>query len=156
MEKSCPNCHLQNSPDALFCRQCATPLAAASVNQPPIQPIQYQNPPNQAQYQNPQWNPQAGGFQANVQPVQQTGESSSRATTAAILAVAGVLCCGFLTGIPAAILGWLEMGAIREGRASAKGMTMAQIGLWGGIIGTVLHFIGYFLLMIMSMMNRGY
>ena len=88
MEKSCPNCRLQNSSDAMFCRQCATPLAATSVNQPPIQPIQYQNPPNQAQYQNPQ----GGGFQANVQPVQQTGESSSRATTAAILAVAGVLC----------------------------------------------------------------
>jgi hypothetical protein len=148
MEKYCPNCHLPNSSDAMFCRQCATPLPAAVGNQQAAQP-------NQAQYQNLQWNqPQGAGFQANANAAPQTGQNSSRATAAMILAICGVFCCGPFTGIPAAILGWLEMGAIREGHAPSEGMTKAQIGLWGGVIGTILGFLGYFILAVMSMMNR--
>lgn len=154
MEKYCQNCNTPNAPEAMFCRRCATPL---SGQQQPYQP-QQQPPPNQGQYQNQQWGQQGGGFAppANnfAQPAAGGGSSSSRATTAAILAVCGILCCGLFTGIPAALLGWLEVTAIKEGRAPATGMMMAQVGLWGGIIGTILWIIGYFFMMLMSMANR--
>lgn len=61
--------------------------------------------------------------------------ASSRAMGAAALAVVSFICCGIFAGIPAALLGWLEITAIKEGRASPKGMLFAQIGLWGGIAG---------------------
>jgi hypothetical protein len=58
---------------------------------------------------------------------------------AGIMAIAGFFCCGLLLTVPAAIVGWLELDAIKNGRAPVEGKTMAQIGLWGGIAGTVIH-----------------
>lgn len=56
-----------------------------------------------------------------------------------ILAIAAIFCCGPLLGIPAAILGWMELEAIKSGRAPETGKTMAAVGLWGGIAATVIH-----------------
>ena len=64
--------------------------------------------------------------------------ASARATTAMVLAIVSyLLCLGFLTGIPAAILGRLELTAIDEGRSPESGRTRATIGMVGGLISTV-------------------
>lgn len=63
----------------------------------------------------------------------------------------GLVCCGPFTGVPAAIVGWLEMNAIREGRSPRDGMWMAQVGLWGGIAVSIIGTIAWFFFMLLSM-----
>ena len=114
MPKSCPRCNQSNPGDAAFCLNCSTPLAQGpTIGAPPHQ----------------QW-----GGQQNM-----AGSASSRAVTSLILGAAGLLCCGLLTGIPAAIVGWMELGAIKSGQAPAAGKWMAMVGLWGGIAASVIH-----------------
>jgi hypothetical protein len=144
--KVCLNCNQTNPSEAMFCRQCASPLGAAQ----PQQQQQYAPPPPQFQQQQYQPNYGNQGIQQNF--ARPAGGASGRAMAAAGLAVASLICgCGFLSGLPAAILGWLEMSAIKEGKAPVEGMLMAQIGLWGGIIGgvigTVLNILGLLILM---------
>ena len=69
-----------------------------------------------------------------------------------ILAVVGLLCCGPFTGIPAAIVAWLELDAIKNGTSSPSGKTMAQIGFWGGIAVTVIHGILWVLYLLFGML----
>lgn len=74
-------------------------------------------------------------------PVPQSRQAGAgqKALIALILAIVALICCGPFAGIPAAIVGWLELGAIKEGRSSPEGKWMAMAGLWGGIGATVLH-----------------
>lgn len=142
MDRYCQNCNTQNSPEAMFCRQCATPLTQGQGGQ-------------QAQFGNQQWTPTGAGGQAaqNIAPT--AAGASGRAIAATVLAVCGlVLCCGPFTGIPGAILGWMEMNAIKEGRSSPKGMMMAQIGLWGGIASSVIGGVAN-VLVFLSMLSGG-
>lgn len=126
MEKFCPLCSRPNSFEAQFCRHCASPLPPGQGAPPYAEPQQQQR-----QHVNQQWNQGGQGGGNYMQP--QAG-ASGRALASLILTVCGlVLCCGPLTGIPGAVLGWMEVSAIREGRAPQKGLMMAQIGLWGGI-----------------------
>jgi len=62
-----------------------------------------------------------------------------------ILAIAGFFCCGPILGIPAAIIGWMELDAIKNGRSPQSGKTMATVGLWGGILATLAHVVFYFI-----------
>lgn len=79
---------------------------------------------------------------------------SGRAIASVILTICAlVLCCGVLTSIPGAILGWLEISAIKEGRSSPGGLMFAQIGLWGGIIITILAIIGYIFILPLMMLG---
>ena len=98
------------------------------------------------------WAPPPGGAGAGMaHNTAASGGASPRAMASLGLAIAAlVLCCGPLTGIPAAILGWLEIGAIKEGRSSQAGLMFAQIGLWGGLIVSVLNLVGVVVLMAMS------
>ena len=48
------------------------------------------------------------------------------------------MCCGPFTGIPGAILGKMEMDAIKEGRAPASNLGMAKAGFWISLAGAVL------------------
>jgi hypothetical protein len=73
-----------------------------------------------------------------------------------ILAGAALLCCGLFTGIPAAIVGWLELGAIKSGQAPAAGKWMALVGIWGGIAGTVIQFGVWFFMGLMSALSDPY
>jgi hypothetical protein len=132
MEKYCQNCHKSNLAEAQFCRFCAAPLAAA----PPVEPT----PPI---YANPQWNQPVTGAQPpqNLAPAQ--AGASGRAIASLGLSIGGLLLCCLLASVPGAILGWMEVNAIKEGRSSPAGMTMAQIGLWGGIVVTVLTLLAY-------------
>lgn len=157
MEIYCPNCKKPNPPEATFCRNCAVSLMVKGGGQPADAGVGAGA--GQANYENPQWNPQPQGYQPQGYPMagnymQPPSEGpSGRAIASLALTICGlVLCCGGFTAIPGAILGWLEIGAIREGRSSPKGLMMAQIGLWGGIIVTIvmaiLSFLGFFMMML--------
>lgn len=143
MDKRCQNCNQPNPPEAAFCLNCAAPL---SGRQPGTQ---------QQQQANQQWNhPNFGGQplgQNFAQPPPTAGGASKRATAALILAIAGLLCCGPFTSIPAAIVGWMEVDAIKKGQSSPGGMMFAQIGLWGGIAVTILQGIVLVLWILLSM-----
>lgn len=140
MEKYCQNCRQPNSADALFCRHCASPLAAGGGQ-------------NYGQQQNQGWYPPPNQAAGNFAQMAQD-KASGRAVASVGLALGG-LCCGILTGIPGAILGWMEINAIKEGRASPKGMTMAKIGLWGGIVISVLNTIFGLLYLVIMLLGGG-
>ena len=57
-------------------------------------------------------------------------------------------------GIPAAIMGWMEIDAIKQGRAPADKKWMAMVGLWGGILSTVGHGLFYILWIGLSMFSQ--
>lgn len=135
MNKQCPKCQQFNPSDAMFCLNCAAPLAQQQANQ--------------------QWNqPNVGNQQAGQNfappPVNSGGGASQRAVIALVLTIAGLFCCGALSSIPAAILGWMEMDAIKKGQSPPAGMWMAQVGLWGGIIVTIITSIGAVLFLLLS------
>ena len=150
MEKYCSNCNRPNPTDAVFCRHCATPLQPGGGQKPFSEPQQ-----NQQQYQ--QWNqpPPGGQMQGNFGNSQPTAGASGRAIASLVLAIAGFLFCCFFLGVPGAILGWLEINAIKEGRSSPKGLVMAQIGLWGGIGVSVLSALFYVFYILIAMMGGG-
>lgn len=127
MTKTCPRCHQPNVPEAAFCHNCASPLNA--------QP--------QAQFTPPPQN------QVPFQPA--NAGASQKAIIALVLAIAALICCGPFTGIPAAIVGWMELGAINRGESSPAGKWMAQVGLWGGIACTIIHVVIYLFYVIFAM-----
>lgn len=153
MEKSCQNCNRPNPPDAAFCRHCASPMSPGQGGQ---QADANQGFGNQGQQGNQQWNQQNFGGQGRQNMSQSSGGAGQKAVAALVLAVAGLLCCGPFTGIPAAIVGWMEIGAIKEGRSAPNGMWMAQVGLWGGIAVSIIHTIIGVLWMLLSMMSSPY
>jgi hypothetical protein len=69
------------------------------------------------------------------------GGPSSRATTALVLGILGLVCCGLL-GIPAAIIGKQEMASIDQGLAPVEGRGLAQAGFILGIVSLVLWALG--------------
>ena len=70
--------------------------------------------------------------------------ASSAAIIALVLGIASWICSlGLLTGIPAWIVGKKEINAINEGRSPQSGKLMAQIGMWLGIIMTILSIIAF-------------
>lgn len=131
MTRTCPKCSQINPPDAAFCLNCSSALGLGA-------PTQQQSPPfvGQAPYVGapPQ---QYGG--PNYGMPGASGTPSQRPMISLILAIVGLLCCGPFTGIPASIVAWLELDAIKNGKSSPDGKMMAQIGFWGGIAVTVIH-----------------
>jgi len=72
-------------------------------------------------------------------PAQPTAPGASRRALASlILGILSLICMGFVAGIPAIILGSMEMKAIRAGSAPAAGESVAKVGWILGIVGTVL------------------
>ena len=150
MTKNCANCGQTNPPDAAFCLNCSTPLGPTVAGTG----YQQQSPPHVGgrapyvgappqQYQNPP-------------PTGSTGSASGRAIASAILAlVTLILCCGPFTGIPAAILGWLELDAIKGGKAPEAGRIWAQIGLWGGIAATIISSVAVLFFMLLGSLPMG-
>lgn len=66
----------------------------------------------------------------------QTG--STRAVVTLILGILSLVCGGFLTGIPAIIIGHMELKAIKTGESPKEGEGVARVGFILGIVGTVL------------------
>lgn len=99
---------------------------------------------------------QDGGFQPPPPPPSYSGgtqytpqdKSSQGAIWALILGIASWVACGIIAAIPAWIIGKKELNAIAEGRSSASGKTMAQIGMWLGIIQVILAIIAIFVILI--------
>lgn len=143
MSKICKNCNQSNLSQAAFCSNCASPL-----------------PPEFSSGQ--QWNqPNASGQQdgQNFAPNANSGGASQKATAALIMAVAGFFCCSIFTTIPAIVVGWMEMNAIKAGQSSKDGLMFAQIGFWLGIAGTIIHIGGgalWFLLVLLSAASNPY
>lgn len=143
MNKQCQKCQQFNPPEAAFCLNCAAPLS------------QQQSGSNQQA--NQQWNqPNFGGQQAGQNfappPPAASGGASQRATTALILAITGLFCCGPFTSIPAMIVGWMEITAIKQEQSPPAGLRFAQVGLWGGVAVTLLQTAGFLFWLIISMM----
>lgn len=137
MNTPCQQCRQSNPPEAAFCLNCAAPLPRAQAGGG------WQ--PNQQNF---------GGQQYGQANFSSTNEASSRAKWAAALGFLGIVCCGLFTSVPAIFVGWMEMSAIKSGQSSPAGKTMASMGFWCGIFGTVLQ-IGAILFFLIAMMLEG-
>ncbi len=74
---------------------------------------------------------------------QSTGSASNKAIWALVLGITSLVCSlGLFTGIPAWIIGSKEIKDIEAGRSDQSGKVMAQIGMWLGIISTILSGLG--------------
>ncbi|MDX2040721.1 MAG: DUF4190 domain-containing protein [Acidobacteriota bacterium] len=141
----CTRCGTQNPDDAGFCRNCSSPLTRP-VSQP--QPGAYANPspystPSQPQQTPPPPYPGYQGapvYQSSFagQPAVQ-GSASGRAIASMVLSILGLVMCAFFTSIPGMILGKMEMNAIAAGQAPRAGETLAKVGYYLGIAGTVIY-----------------
>jgi hypothetical protein len=61
-----------------------------------------------------------------------------KSIAALILGILSLIpCCLFLTGIPAIVLGRMELADIRAGQSHDSGETMARVGYVLGIIGSI-------------------
>lgn len=67
----------------------------------------------------------------------QTKTGNGRAIIALVLGIVGLVICGF-TAIPGAILAWMEMQAVREGRVPQANGGMAKLAFWINIVALVL------------------
>ncbi len=137
MSKICPSCKQSNPSDAVFCLNCAKPL---------VQEQFWGGQQANNQWNSPNFVGQPGNF---AQPVKSNG-ASQRATTALILALAGLFCCGPIAGLPAIIVGWMEISAINQGQSSPNGKGLATTGIIIGIASTILHLGGYILWMLLA------
>lgn len=75
--------------------------------------------------------------------------ASGRAVAALVMGILSILCLGFLAGIPAIILGSMELRAIKAEAAPAAGETAAKVGYILGIVGTALTCITMIIFIIM-------
>ena len=82
-------------------------------------------------------NAQQPQFTSPVQPE----KASSKAITALVLGILGIVCCA-----PCAIAAWIigagELKQIKAGLSSTAGKGFAQAGMIMGIVGTVLLILG--------------
>ncbi len=142
MTKACPKCNQPNPAEAAYCLNCASLLGHSAA--PPFIGQQ------QGQQQWPGANvggPVVGGTSHT------TSGTSQKGVAALVLAIIALLCCGPITGVPAAILGWMELDAIKNGRSPQDGKWMGMAGLWGGIAASVLHVIFYILWVLLTAMS---
>lgn len=94
-----------------------------------------QPPPGQPQYGQPAYGqPQYGAPYGGAAPV-----NTQKATWALVLGILSLVCCGFVAGIPAIILG---KNAKAELEAAGQSGSTANIGMILGIIGTALSVLG--------------
>lgn len=71
-----------------------------------------------------------------------------------ILGILSFLCCGPFTGIPGAILGKMEMDAIKQGRSPETNLGMAKAGFWISIIATGLWIVGVILAIFLGLLTN--
>ncbi len=88
-------------------------------------------------YQVPPPPPGYGGYGGAAAP-----RTDQKAVWALVLGILSILCCGFLAGIPALLLGSSSKRAIDASGGGLSGRGMAQAGVVLGIIGIVLSVVG--------------
>lgn len=64
--------------------------------------------------------------------------TSTRTVVSLILGILSLSCCGFLTGIPAILIGRAEANAAKAGTINPSNQSMATIAFVLGIIGTIM------------------
>ena len=95
-------------------------------------------------YSEPPPPPPQSGQQPSYGGAPQQG-TNSKAIWSLVLGILGVVCCGFITGIPALILGNMARKEIDAGQGTGRGMATA--GLVLGIIAVVLGIISLILIL---------
>ena len=83
--------------------------------------------------------PPSGGSGSSGSGVQDS--ASTNAIITLILGILSWIACGVIAAIPAWIMGKKEINAIDAGQSSQAGRTMANIGMWLGIIQVILTII---------------
>lgn len=111
-----------------------------SIPEPPggVQPPNYGAPPPPP--------PPPGGFPPSGYPPgggPKPSKTNSKAIWSLVLGIAGLLCCGFFTGIPALVLGNTAKKEIDAGNGTGRGL--AQAGFILGIVSIVLGVLGLIL-----------
>jgi hypothetical protein len=120
-ENRCTQCGSSNAPQAKFCGSCGATLSP--------QPPTYNPPPLSPSYVGP------GGQQPEPP---KAAANNTKAIISLVLGIMSIFCCGFFAGIPGAIVGKMEMDAIKQGRSPESNMGMAKAGFWISIAGSVL------------------
>ncbi|MBI2895214.1 MAG: DUF4190 domain-containing protein [Deltaproteobacteria bacterium] len=103
--------------------------------------------------------PGAGGGFAVPPAGPPAGQASGRAIAALVLGIVGLVLCGWLAGIPAVILGKMELNAIERGEAPAAGKGIATAGFWIGVIGSACYClltIGYIVAIVATGASGGF
>jgi Domain of unknown function (DUF4190) len=109
---------------------------------PPPGPQDWKGEPQPTYGQQGQQQPYGGypqpAYGMGQDPYGQPPKTSGKATTSLVLGVVSMVCFGFLTGIPAIIVGIRARKEIRlsHGRTSGDGLALG--GIITGIIGTLL------------------
>jgi hypothetical protein len=106
----------------------STPPPPGGENQPPPPP-----PPGY------------GGAPAYGQPAYGPQKSNGKAVWALVLGILGLICCGFIAGIPAIILGKQAQNEIDASGGAQGGRGMATAGFVLGIIACALGVLGVIL-----------
>jgi hypothetical protein len=75
---------------------------------------------------------------------------SSAAITSLVLGILSFVLCGLFSAIPAWIMGKNEIARIQAGQSPEAGRTLATVGMWLGIIATVLSIIGLVVFFLMG------
>jgi ribosomal protein L40E len=141
----CTRCGTQNPDDAGFCRNCSSALARPTSQPQPrayADPSPFSNPsqPQPPPYPGYQGAPIYQSSYANQSAIQ--GSASGRAIASMVMSILGLVMCAFFTSIPGMILGKMEMNAIAAGQAPRAGETLAKVGFYLGIAGTVIYCLG--------------
>jgi len=131
-ENPCGKCGTSNAPQAKFCGSCGASLI----------PPAYTPPPPAPDYMGPE-----------PQPAPAPGGSNTKAIVSLVLGIMSVFCCGFLSGIPGAIVGKMEMDAVKQGRSPESNMGMAKAGFWISIAGSVLSILWLVLILFFGLLS---
>ncbi len=87
------------------------------------------------------WDNQELGQDTPFQPPPSDGAAAGQSKTLAIvslvLGVFSILCCGFLSGIPAVIVGIMARGRAKKDPIAYGGSGLALVGIIAGILGTI-------------------
>lgn len=78
-----------------------------------------------------------------------SGKASSNAIWALVLGILSWVACGIFSAIPAWIIGKKEVNAINAGQSDPAGKTMAQVGMWLGIIQVILGILALIVVVIL-------
>jgi hypothetical protein len=102
----------------------------------------------------PSYNPPPPPLSPN--PVNSGGGASSNAIIALVLGILSYIACGIFAAVPAWIMGKKELNEINAGRSPEAGRTLANIGMWLGIVNiilSVLAIIVFGILLIFGLLN---
>ncbi len=80
------------------------------------------------------------GWTAHTQPggAGAVLQNADGAVTSLVLGIVSIVACGFVTGIPAMVIGRRAMKAVDASNGTYGGKGIAQAGFWTGLAGTVI------------------